>query len=203
MNRALPLVLIAAATAALALAPATAAADCISTCGDVCFAAEASAFFRVEVISTTGFTSRVRVAERLGGDAAIGPALGEELESVYSQVEAVAGDHMFITISRFSDSPDEYQANVGWPIRNGNVVCDAHDPEVPIDQYVAMATSDDCAEISEQLEIANTCDDTFDSGCSAAGAPGGFFGLALLGLAFARRRRSKLDKVSCGWKLVR
>lgn len=195
MSRALAFtVALVAATAAFALAPATAEADCASTCGDVCFAAEASAFFRVEVISATGFSSRVRVAERLGGDPTIRAAIGDELEDVYSQVEIVAGDHVFLTIARFSDSPDEYVTNAAWPIRNGNVVCDAHDPEVPLEQYVAMATSEDCAEISEQLEIANTCDDTFDGpGCSAGGtgtgALGGILAPALLALAFARRRR--------------
>jgi MYXO-CTERM domain-containing protein len=194
--RARALALTAVATAAVSLAPATAAADCASSCGDVCYAAEASAFLRVEAISTTGFSSRVRVVERLGGDVTVGPAIGEELEDVYSQVEVVAGDHVFVTISRFSDRPDEYVAGVAWPIRNGNVVCDPYDPEVPLDQYVAMATSDDCAAISEQLEIANTCDDTFDgSGCSSTGASTGASGgastgaLVLLGLAFVRRRR--------------
>ena len=201
MSRALAFTFaLAAATAALALAPATAAADCASTCGDVCFAPGFSAFFRVEVISTTGFSSRVRLAERLGGDPAIRAAIGDELEDVYSQVEIRAGDHVFLTIAQFSDSPDEYVTNAAWPIRNGNVVCDAHDPEVPLEQYVAMATSDDCAEIAEQLEISNTCDDTFESGCSAAGtgASSGRLAPALLGLglglAFARRRRSTSAK---------
>ena len=178
------------ALALVCVAVPRASADCASTCGDVCYAVPESAFVRVEVVSTSNnYTSRVRIVERLGGDPSITVTPGDELEDIYSQLPLVVGDQAFLTISRYSDSPDQYVWNTAWPIRDELLICAGNDPNVPLDHYVAMATSPDCMATAEDLEISNTCDDTDDGpGCSAGGAsPGILLGL----LAFARRRRRR------------
>lgn len=185
----LRLALLAALT--VALAPVTADAhDCISTCGDICYAVPESAFYRAEILSTNGgYTSRVRLVERLGGEASVAPAIGEERDDIYTEIEVQAGEHVFLTLSRHTETGELYVWNVARPIRLERVMC-GDDPEIELAQYVGMAESDRCESIAEDLDIANECSDTHSSpGCTSAasGSLGG--ALMLLVLALRRRRR--------------
>jgi hypothetical protein len=181
--------------AAIALASSSAKADCAATCGSVCNAVDESVFLRAEVLSTTnGYSARARVAEILGGDDTVAVAIGDELD-VTSQVMVGVGDSVLTTVSRFSDSAETYVWNASWPIRDGMVYCDDFDPTVPLDQYVAMATSNDCVDISRDLAIDETCTEDVNGGvdgCSAGSSSlghrvGGF--VLIVGFALVRRRR--------------
>jgi hypothetical protein len=175
--------------AAIALATSPAQADCAATCGSICNAVDESVFVRAEVLSTSnGYSARARVAEILGGRATVDVALGDELD-VNSQVMVGVGDSVFTTLSRFSDSVETYVWNVSWPIRDGMVICDDFDPTVPLDQYLAMATSDDCLDIARDLEVEENCFEDVNGCAVGGGAAGGL--AAALGLALVLRRRSR------------
>ncbi|MBS1122497.1 MAG: hypothetical protein H6Q90_4725 [Deltaproteobacteria bacterium] len=170
--------------------PSIAAADCASTCGDVCFAPEASAFFRAEVIDARdGFATRVRLVESFGGSTEVPAAVGDELDEVYSQTIVAVGDQLFVTLSNFDDGSGVYPYNVAWRIEANEVVCETTDRRIPLDQYAAMATSTECLEISDQLSISNSCDDTPGAGCAASGGTSLLGVLAALGLVLAGRGR--------------
>jgi hypothetical protein len=169
--------------------PSIASADCASTCGDVCHAPAASALFRAEVVaSMNGFVQRVRIVERLGGSAEVAAMIGDELEGVYAEALVAVGDRLVLTLASFDDGSGYYQWNVAWRIDGEVVVCNTINRTVPLQQYVAMATSSDCKAIAADLKIANRCDDT--PGCAAVGAPSLLAVLGVLGLGARRRSRS-------------
>jgi hypothetical protein len=176
------------ALALICLAAPRASADCVSTCGDICYVVPESAFVRVEVLSTTdGYSSQARIVQRLGGSPAIAATPGEEL-GIYSRIPLAVGEQAFVTISRYSDTLEQYVWNTSWPIRNEQVICAGAEPNVPLAQYVAMGESNDCEAIADDIGISYRCDDNYERGCAAGpGSPGLL--LALLALGRSRRRR--------------
>lgn len=181
------------AIAFFCLAAPRASADCAATCGDVCYAPDGSAFARVEVLALdAGYGYRVRVVERLGGSPTIDIVPGDERDHVYSQIPLVVGDAAFMTLFDYDGNGEPQVYNTLWPIRGEEVECDGGHPNVPLDQYVAMATSDDCAAIASDLEVTNTCNDTYTPDyCNAGASPRGLvFALVALVGACRRRRRA-------------
>jgi uncharacterized protein (TIGR03382 family) len=167
-----------------------AAADCASTCGDVCYAPEVSALFRVEVTDIASGAPRVVILERLGGSSDVEAEVGDELADIYSDAQVTVGDELVVVLARFDDGSGTYAWNTAWRLEGDAVICNFGTRTVPLASYVDMATSSDCEARAVDLQIASGCDDTFD-GCSAAGAPSLLAALAALGLVVRRRSRNR------------
>jgi hypothetical protein len=172
-----------------ALAPTTAAADCVVTCGDICYAPPGTAFYRAEVLTVEyGYAQRVRLVEHLAGGNT--GAVGDEREDVYAEQTVVAGDFLFVSIAPYTDgTPGDYVWNIARRIDSDQIECSVEGRSVDIDQYAAMAASPSCPDIRRQLELESPpCDDTADfGGCNAGGAAS--FGVSAALLMLRRRRR--------------
>lgn len=177
------------ATGIAALAPSSAAADCIATCGDICFAPPETAFYRAEVLTVeNGYAQRVRLVEHLAGGAT--GAVGEEREDIYVEQNVVVGDSLFVSLAPYTDGRSgDYVWNISRRIENNQIACEVEDRIVDVDQYAAMAASPNCPAIRSQLELESPpCDDTVDvAGCNAGGAAS--FGVSAALLLLRRRRR--------------
>jgi uncharacterized protein (TIGR03382 family) len=161
--------------------PSIARADCAQACDSVCYAGP-SALFRAEVIEAQdGFAQRVLLTERLGGSQAVLAEVGDERDDVYAESVLAIGDELVVAITE-SDS-----VNTAWRVDADVVQCSNQQRTVELDQYVAMATSADCEQVAEDLELVNRCDDTV--GCSSGGGSS-LAMLAVIGLVVLRRRRA-------------
>jgi uncharacterized protein (TIGR03382 family) len=161
--------------------PSVARADCAQTCDSVCYAGPSALFLAEVVEAEDGFPRRVQLTERLGGSAAVLAEVGDERDDVYADSVLAIGDELVVAITE-SDS-----VNTAWLVEADAVQCSNQQRTVELDQYVAMATSADCEQIAEDLDLVSRCDDTV--GCSSGAGASSLAMLAVIGLVALRRRR--------------
>jgi len=138
----------------------------------------------------------VQIERRLGGVDAITYAPGDQVEDVpVHEVDAAVqpGDRVFVTIAL--DGTRMYVRDLALIIREGRVVCE---PTVSIEteQFVGIAQSDECEQITEDLGVAPVCPDDGDDGdggCASSGSASASL-LAIGALAVLCRRRRRLPE---------